>query len=97
MNFTSLERVLLCVSSGTADPRARLEHLRSDYRRAFENWALHVRRLQTVSQSDSDSLEMKEAEKLAVAAEIAYRGTRDRLADAMLADAKPKLICVSQS
>ena len=69
------------MSSKTADQDAPLESLRADYRRAFEEWALQVGHLQTISQSDPNGLVIEDAKERVAATEMAYRGTRNRLAE----------------
>jgi hypothetical protein len=69
------------VSSRTADQDGRVERLRADYKGAFDEWALQVSHLRKVKQSVPDSLGEKEAEERAEAAQIAYRDSRDRLAE----------------
>jgi hypothetical protein len=73
------------VSSGISEVNTRSERLRKDYKGAFDEWALQVSRLQAIAgpASEATSDDMKEAEDLAAAAEIAYRDSRDRLMDDM--------------
>jgi hypothetical protein len=63
-----------------------LDRLRADYKEAFDEWALQITRLQTLSQSDPQGLVTKEAEHRVAAAENAYRDSRDRLTDDMVSD-----------
>jgi hypothetical protein len=74
------------VSSGIIDENAHSEQLRKDYKGAFEDWALEVSRLQAIADSGSNDLhegDLHEAKQRAMAAEIAYRDSRDRLTDDM--------------
>jgi len=80
MNFVSPERVFPYVRSQTADHGVDLKQLRADYRGKFQEWALQVGRLQTVSHL-GHALAIKEAEGRVALAEIAYRQTRNRLAE----------------
>lgn len=80
MNFVSSECVFPYVRSQTADHDVELRHLRADYRGTFQEWVLQVGRLQTVSQL-GHVLAIKEAEGRVALAEIAYRQTRNRLAE----------------
>lgn len=68
------------------------ERLRMDYQGAFDEWALQVSSLQTISSSASG---MREAEARVAAAETVYRNTRDRLTDDMVADFGRPSVCRS--
>jgi hypothetical protein len=57
--------------------------LRADYRGAFSEWVMQVSRLQGLETSGVGYAELTEAGKQADAAELKYRGSRDRLADDM--------------
>ena len=61
-----------------------IERLRADYKGAFDEWALQVSRRHKVSETTPDSLIMKEAEERVEVAQIAYRETRNRLAEKMV-------------
>jgi hypothetical protein len=60
-----------------------LDRLRTDYERAFDTWAHQVRCLQALIGSPRFLL-LKEAEVRVVAAERAYRRSRDRLTEGLL-------------
>lgn len=64
---------------------SKAECLRVHYREAFEQWALQVSRLQAAVESASP-LGVSEAEERVTAAEFAYRDSRDRLTNEMMAD-----------
>lgn len=74
------------MSYASEDRERHLERLRAEYQEAFEEWALQVGRLQTVSGADPmNCIATKEARQRAEAAENAYRETRDLLARDLLA------------
>src|SRR5437868_2238294 len=68
------------MSSRTTEDDLRLDHLRGDYKGAFDNWAQEVNRLRTIDEACPDSPTRKEAEDRVEAAEVEYRQTRDLLA-----------------
>ena len=59
--------------------------LRAHYDDAFQHWALRVNHLHAVIESSPGGDVVHEAEKQAAAAEVAYRRSRDRLAEEMIA------------
>jgi hypothetical protein len=81
------------VSSANSEGNTHSERLRRDYKGAFDEWALQVNRLQSITGWASEGMSgamsgaisgaMKEAEERTAAAEIAYRDSRDRLTDDM--------------
>jgi hypothetical protein len=73
------------MSYASEDRERHLERLRAEYQQAFEEWALQVDRLQTVSGVDPTNCATKEARRRVEAAENAYRETRDLLARDLLA------------
>jgi hypothetical protein len=52
-----------------------------DYRTAFKDWALQVKRLKCLIASPGTGVVVKEAEEQVKAAELLYRDTRNRLTD----------------
>src|SRR5687767_98446 len=80
MNFFCPERVFAYVRSQIADHDVDLKRLTADYRGTFQEWALEVGRLQKVSQL-GHVLAIKEAEGRVALTEMAYRRTRNRLAE----------------
>jgi hypothetical protein len=52
-----------------------------DYRAAFKDWALQVKRLKCLIASPATGVVVKEAEDQVKAAELLYRDTRNRLTD----------------
>jgi hypothetical protein len=60
-----------------------LDRLRADYEQAFDTWAHQVRCLQALIGSPR-SLLLKETEVRVVAAERAYRLSRDRLTEGLV-------------
>jgi hypothetical protein len=60
---------------------ANSSRLWGDYRAAFKDWALQVKRLKSVNTSRATGVVVKEAEDQAKAAEHLYRDTRNRLTD----------------
>jgi hypothetical protein len=68
------------------EKNAQLDRLRADYKGAFDGWALEVGRRQKVSETTPDQLILQEAEERVETAEIAYRATRNRLADEISTD-----------
>lgn len=52
-----------------------------EYRDAFKDWTVQVRRARVLKITAPDSALTKEAEQRARAAEAAYRESRDRLAE----------------
>ena len=63
----------------------KAERLRAHYDDAFKDWSLQVNRLQGVIESSPEGSVVNEAEERVAAAEVAYRESRDRLTDEMIA------------
>jgi hypothetical protein len=89
MNFIGSECVFSDVRPKTTDGGEHLRRLREAYTDAFGEWALQVRRLQAAVGSAPGTLVVKEAEGRVAAAEIAYRHSRDRLANDMVEPGEP--------
>jgi hypothetical protein len=64
-----------------ASSTANSSRLWRDYRAAFKDWALQVKRLKSVNTSSAAGVVVKEAEDQVNAAELLYRDTRNRLTD----------------
>jgi hypothetical protein len=60
---------------------AHSSRLWRDYRAAFKDWALQVKRLKCLTTSTATRVVVKEAEDQVKAAELLYRDTRNRLTD----------------
>jgi hypothetical protein len=69
----------------------QLEMLRWNYRNAFGEWVLQVNRMEEVRAATADDGTVKAAEERVDVAEVAYRVSRNRLAEEM--DAKPHCGC----
>jgi hypothetical protein len=79
------------------EDKLHLDHLRADYEDAFDMWAQQLRRLQAIIGSSSNSVLVKEAERRVVAAERAYRRSRDRLTEGLVQAYGEALSCVDDS
>lgn len=71
------------MTCGILEDKPCLESLRAEYEAAFEEWALQVRSLQAIISSAPGAV-VTETEARVVAAECAYRQSRDRLMQGIL-------------
>jgi hypothetical protein len=67
---------------------ANSSRLWRDYRAAFKDWALQVKRLRCLITCPATGVVVKEAEDQVKAAELLYRDTRNRLTDDIKRDEK---------
>jgi len=81
------------VSRRTTEESSDSKRLRAEYKGAFDEWALQVRRLRAITSSAPDSFVGKDAEARVAAAEAAYRDTRDKLTNDMVVDAAKTASC----
>jgi hypothetical protein len=75
------------VFKGVSDRIKRMEQLRGLYDSAFREWALEMGRFEEARKQDPQDRGVLEAKRRSEAAESAYRTTRDRLAEALVAGA----------
>ncbi len=82
----ALDRVYPHMTNLTAQEQTRFRQLLAAYNVAFGEWSVQARLLQAIrSSSAPDSAALQQARADAENAQIAYRGSRDLLADFLLA------------
>ena len=70
-----------------------MKHLRDLYDTAFRDWTVETRRLHELRAHAGKAVDVDGAEIRATAAHSAYREVRDRLAQAVAAEATGKAAC----